>query len=137
MKFPLVHMNIARALVVVVVALSLICDARGQDPTVPSPKIIERLRESTTTPAATRQASAEVKPQPSKISIRLKAIVLADPDHGSAILEVEGRRLSLQLDRLHLNQTTRIKLDEEELWVEDFSTHMIQLRSQDRTIIVR
>jgi hypothetical protein len=83
------------------------------DPTLPSPRILEVLNR-----AAAEAASLNPLPQqplsgvaaalplqpaaptaPALPEIRLKAIVLADADHGTALLEVGGRRITLPLKR--------------------------------------
>lgn len=73
---------------------SAICGiAWAQDPTAPSKAILDRIKNE---PTASAPSIAEPK-LPSKLV--LKAIVMRDADHGTALIEADGRNYRLQLDR--------------------------------------
>ena len=67
--------------------------ALGQDPTTPSKAIVERIRNE---PTATAISIAEPKSPPRLV---LKAIVMRDANHGTVLVESNGRNYRLHLDR--------------------------------------
>ena len=72
----------------------------AQDPTVPSDQILERLYRDQPGPVAALPTTSPVAqdrlPPP---VLKLKAMVMTDSDHGTALIEVEGRRVRLRLAR--------------------------------------
>lgn len=72
----------------------------AQDPTVPSAQILERLYRDQPAPiAALPSTSPVVQERLSPPVLKLKAMVMTDSDHGTALIEVEGRRVRLRLSR--------------------------------------
>lgn len=67
------------------------CAAWGQDPTMPSPAILQRLN-SNSSVSATDETRQTVK-------LSLKAIVFSDRDHATCLIEVDGRLVRISLDR--------------------------------------
>lgn len=73
--------------------------ARAQDPTVPSQQILDRLQQPSDPVAAQRTIlPAHEKAEPPPV-IKLKAMVMRDPDNGIALIEFDGRRTRLRLSR--------------------------------------
>lgn len=111
----------------------------GQDPTVPSPAIAERMSQQ-----VALQPRAEFKPIP---VVKLRAMVMGDRDHGTAIVEADGQRLQIRLDRTILKTTdpnsgggsplNRIQIQGVEYSVEDFSNRTIILTDSLRRVIVQ
>lgn len=68
----------------------------GQDPTVPSSQILERLQQH---PATVGPSTSSPPDQARSVppSLKLKAVVMADSEHGIALIEVDGRRVRLRL----------------------------------------
>ena len=113
--------------------------ANYRDPTVPSARLLERLKASL--PSA---SSTSVKTEPRNRGVglatapdmRLKALVLGDADHASAILSVNGKSISLNLSRDKLRgqfgETAEaamgFRIGGISYVVEDFSEHSILLR---------
>ena len=84
----------------------MFCDVtHAQDPTVPSAQILERLHHEQPTPVVTLPfTNPFVQEQLALPVLKLKALVMADSDHGTALIEVEGRRVRLRLARLATDQ---------------------------------
>ncbi len=101
--------QIVRLVVVFCLSLSVFSrsseSAYAQDPTVPSPQILERLQQPSE-PVAVPQALAPMteKEEPLPI-VKLKAMVMRDPDNGIALVEMNGRRTRLRLSRVPTNRT--------------------------------
>lgn len=79
----------------------MICDVTlAQDPTVPSSKILERLQHEQRIPLVAMPATGPLNEvRAAAPELKLKAMVLTDSDHGTALIEVDGRRVRLQLSR--------------------------------------
>ena len=118
-----------------------------RDPTVPSQKILERLRPETPSPAfsaATPVAAADERPTLPDIVV--KAIVMADRDHGVAMLECGGRKLTVRLSREQLRSRQNgsnpgslngFTVQGQRLVVEDFSDTSLLLSTGDRTLLIQ
>jgi hypothetical protein len=78
----------------------ILCDCVfAQDPTVPSAQILERLQAGQTTPAVTLHTSRPTAEERLPPVLKLKAMVMTDSDHGTALIEVDGRRVRVRLSR--------------------------------------
>lgn len=110
----------------------------GQDPTLPSPKMIERLGIG---------ASASSVPLPKAPTLQLAALVMSSSDRGFAIIQCEDQQYDLQLDRSRLSVTSGAsrKTDQAaalviqgiEYHVEDFRSGEITLSDGQRRLIVQ
>ena len=76
-----------------------------RDPTKPSEQMLERIRTSIRGPAVSEPV-AKVPTKESTVSapaamphFHLRAIVMSDADHGSVILKVDDKSITLKLDR--------------------------------------
>ena len=129
----------------------LVQNEMGSDPTAPSSRMLERISTTTrnTTPPAAplENRSREVIPPVATHipDIRIKAIVLSDDDHGSAILTANGRSVSVKLSRAKhptlangaSRSQSRFTLENVTFSVEDFSENSVQLRlSSDNSVMV-
>ena len=111
---------------------------RAQDPTIPSPALLERLQ------AAPLVVRSESRPLP---AIKLKSLVMRDSDHGTAIVESDGSRFQLNLDRAQLRQTDgappetdsrgRLQIGGVEYRVQDFYRRTIVLHDGVRRVLVQ
>ena len=111
----------------------------GQDPTVPSQAIVEKLRKET---SATADQVAKTAPK-----MKLKAIVLIDRDHGVATIEADGQRIRVRLDRSlasDLKSATKpesfveaVQIGGVQYTVEDFSARTIVLTDGMRRVLVQ
>lgn len=81
-----------------VLALATSSTAWAQDPTLPSKAILDRIKSE---PMASTVVTAAEPWVPAKLV--LKAMVMRDVDHGTALIEAEGRMYRLTLDRSMLN----------------------------------
>lgn len=111
----------------------------GQDPTVPSQAIVEKLNKGTspTTNEVTKTAP----------KMKLKAIVLIDRDHGVATIEADGQRFRLRLDRnltSDMKSATKaesaveaVQIGGVQYIVEDFSARTIVLSDGMRRVLVQ
>jgi len=120
-----------------------------RDPTAPSARILERLGatvRNTSVPASLAEKRLGEAPSATKIpEIRLKAIVFRDADHGSAILAVNGRNITLKLSRSQGAQAADalsrspngFTQDGIHFALEDFSEDSIKLRlSSDNSVLI-
>lgn len=82
------RLTLANTLLFWMLLLALSFGQERRDPTVPSPAIQQRLGNAT---VDTEQAW----------TITLRAIVLGDPDHGTALVQTSSGMLRLRLDRQH------------------------------------
>ena len=122
-----------------------------RDPTVPSPEILERLKQERApvavidTPQGTPQIAIAPLPK-----IVVKAIVLVDADHGVAMLDCSGRKLIVRLARESLdaavehdpNAATGQRLngftaDGFTFRVAEFSDQSLLLKAGDRSLLVQ
>ena len=111
----------------------------GQDPTVPSQAIVEKLRKET---SATADQITKTAPK-----MKLKAIVLIDRDHGVATIEADGQRIRVRLDRSlasDLKLATKpeklveaVQIGGVQFTVEDFSARTIVLTDGMRRVLVQ
>lgn len=83
---------------VFVLALVTSSTALAQDPTLPSKAILDRIKSE---PMASTVVTTAEPWVPAKVV--LKAMVMRDVDHGTALIEAEGRMYRLTLDRSMLN----------------------------------
>ena len=105
--------------------------ADENDPTAPSPQIAELLAADATVPAASdHQQSGPQRVMP---SVKLKAMVLRDSNHGSALISVAGSEPCLvPLSRNPLGVTGfSLAIGGERFLVVDFSRSHVLLRSAD------
>lgn len=129
--------------------------SRG-DPTMPSASIRERLQaQAPAAPIAetpTTQTPA-AKPLPALPEFDLKAIVLADADRGTALLQCNERTIVVPLARLQTNRSStapkstgahtqpeRLRgftVQGQTFVVEDFSRSTLLLRTGERTLLVQ
>ena len=79
-------------------AVTVCSSGFAQDPTVPSAKMLERLHREPT-PIAAVPISPLVQERWPPPVLKLKAMVMTDRDHGTALVEVDGRRIRLRLAR--------------------------------------
>lgn len=79
------------------VLLSVVGLAHGQDPTVPSQAILDRLPSNTA-------VAARVESRPLPV-VQLRALVMRNTDRGTAMIEVDGQLRFLRLDRAMLPAT--------------------------------
>lgn len=112
----------------------------AQDPTVPSSQILERLNSRTPTqlPGRTPEPATELVDLP---TIKLKAIVMNDRDSGTALVEINGRRLRLSLKRnspeqINAPELSGIEISGTVYRVEDFTSRSILLNGQGRRLLV-
>ncbi len=115
------------------------CASLGQDPTVPSQAIVEKLRKET---SATADQITKTAPK-----MKLKAIVLIDRDHGVATIEADGQRIRVRLDRSlasDLKLATKpeklveaVQIGGVQFTVEDFSARTIVLTDGMRRVLVQ
>lgn len=85
-------------------AIALFNAAIAQDPTVPSPQILERLGNGPSKSVATSTTEL-IQERAAPPVVKLKAVVMTDSDQGTAMIEVDGRRLLLRLSRTAAAQT--------------------------------
>jgi len=113
--------------------------AHGQDPTVPSQAILDRV-----TGDSAEVVVGQLKPLP---AIELRAMVMRNPHQGSAIIESDGQRRRLNLDRTMLQAvqqpsdsarlTKAVQLNGVEYTIENFSSRTIILSDGLRRILVQ
>lgn len=113
----------------------------GQDPTMPSKAVMALMNGE--------PPKAESKEEPEEPKVKLKAIVLRDDDHGSAIIEIDERRVRLPLDRSLLNSSklnseanttgrnAKVQIGLVQYSVEDFSPTAIVLSHGNKRLIVQ
>jgi hypothetical protein len=117
----------------------------AQDPTVPSAQILERLHSDPREPPApislprpAMQAEPALPPV-----IKLRAMVLSDSDHGTALLDIDGRHVRLKLSRPvagHSAETAGldgVTIQGALYRVESFSARAIMLVSRGQTLLVQ
>lgn len=116
---------------------SMLSSALGQDPTVPSPKLIERLGS---------QTSGNSSPLPKLPSLLLAALVMSSPNCGFAVIQCEDEYFDLQLDRSPVsvdggseNRPSPVALIIQgiQYYVEDFRPWSITLSDGQRRLIVQ
>ncbi len=122
-----------------IVMIGLTSLAMGQDPTVPSQAILDKLKKESS--LATNEVT-KVSPK-----MKLKAIVMIDRDHGVATIEADGQRLRVRLDRgLSSNAKSLTKTESVaeavqiggvQYTVEDFSSRTIVLTDGMRRVLVQ
>ncbi len=115
------------------------CISLGQDPTVPSQSILDKLKKENST--ATNEVTKAFP------KMKLKAIVMIDRDHGVATIEVDGQRFRIRLDRSlpnNLKSLTRtenvveaVQIGGVQYTVEDFSARTIVLTDGIRRFLVQ
>ena len=128
----------------------LICDVTfAQDPTVPSAQILERLKLEKTAPVAALLSTEPAVREPLALPVlKLKAVVMTDRDHGTALIEVDGRRVRLRLSREATKQlstpesSAEIGLDGVVIQgstyhVQTFSARSILLTNDSQTLLVQ
>ena len=118
-----------------------------RDPTVPSQKILERLRSEADLPTFSTAAAGVSQDEPPKLpDIIVKAIVLADRDHGVAMLECGGRKLTVRLSRDLLTTTPNgstagslngFAFHGQAFTVADFSARSLLLSTGGRTLLIQ
>lgn len=107
----------------------------AQDPTVPSAQILERLgREQPTSLVALPSTPIQERKEPPLL--KLKAIVMTDSDHGTALIEVDGRRVRLRLSRTEAGVDCLV-VQGSPYRVQDFSARSVVLESQGQTLLVQ
>ena len=123
-----------RLLICFIVAMN--CNATfAQDPTVPSAQILERLgRGQPTSLVALPSTSIQERQTPPVL--KLKAMVMTDSDHGTALIEVEGRRLRLRLSRTE-REPDSLVVQGSTYRVQNFSARSVTLESHGQTLIVQ
>jgi hypothetical protein len=102
----------------------------AQDPTVPSAQILERLGGEQ--PRAVALPATQERQAP--LELKLKAIVMSDSDHGTALIEVEGRRIRLRLSRLEAGLDP-VVIQGSTYRVQNFSAHSVTLESNGQILI--
>ncbi|MCC6512195.1 MAG: hypothetical protein IT423_24065 [Pirellulaceae bacterium] len=120
------------------------------DPTVPSPAIKQLLANTVPTVAAPDPKSSDAQPSNTKssnakssgsnamASLRLRAIVLSDIDHGSAIVELGERRYFVPLRRDKLADSRNgISIDGQTFRVIDFTASSVVIDHGDQTYLVK
>jgi hypothetical protein len=113
-----------------------------RDPTTPSAEILSRLRADMPTEArisvpADVNVEVEAPVAPVYPQIVLKGLVFSDPDHGSAMLESAGCRVTVRLDREDSNsRLAGFTLQGIEFQVLDFTDRTLLLQAPDRTLLV-
>ena len=118
-----------------------------RDPTVPSQKILERLRSEADLPMFSTTAAVASQDEPPKLpDIIVKAIVLADRDHGVVMLECGGRKLTVRLSRELLTTKSNgstvgslngFAFQGQTFTVADFSDRSLLLSTGGRTLLVQ
>jgi hypothetical protein len=108
--------------------------ADDADPTTPSAQITERMmvhENRLPSPSVATVSSAPSLPRP---SLRLKAIVLRDPDHGTAIVSCNATETCVvMLQRNKLQSTTNaFHVGGMTLTVKDFSESSVIMQSLDQ-----
>lgn len=128
--------------------------AARRDPTAPSAEILERLNLATPMvdafagePAAPAPADEVAQVAPAFPEIILKGLVLSDSDHGTALLEAAGRRVTVRLSRepadaavlpaANASRLSGFSIQGIEFYVLDFSDRSLLLQAADRTILVQ
>ncbi len=120
----------------------------AQDPTVPSAQILERLYRDQPAPiAALPSASPVVQERLSPPVLKLKAMVMTDSDHGTALIEVEGRRVRLRLarptDQLAAPEPSASRVLDGVViqgltyHVQDFSARSVLLTNHSQTLLIQ
>ncbi|HAC91396.1 MAG TPA: hypothetical protein DCF63_12320 [Planctomycetaceae bacterium] len=116
---------------------SMLSAALGQDPTVPSPKLIERLG---------IQTSGNSSPLPKLPSLQIAALVMSSPNRGFAVIQCEEKYFDLQLDRSQVSVDCGSKnipapvaliIQGTEYYVEDFRSGSITLSDGQRELVVQ
>ena len=119
----------------------------AQDPTKPSSQILERLHSGVPEAVAT---NTERRTMP---TIKIKAIVMRDKDNGIALLDINGRKVRLNLERSALPQTLAsdqiseavqptsplggLEIEGVFYRVEEFTPHSILLNAQGHKLLVK
>lgn len=102
----------------------------AQDPTVPSTQILERLGgEQVSTVASPATQERQTPP-----ILKLKAMVMTDSDHGTALIEVEGRRIRLRLSRPEAGLDP-VVIQGSTYRLKSFSAHSVTLESNGQLLI--
>ena len=134
-----------------ILAVTLCHVTLAQDPTVPSAQILERLQReqpAPTTPIAALPTSPLVQERLLPPVLKLKAMVMTDSDHGTALIEVDGRRVRLRLARPSSEQLavpeSSVAIDLEGVviqgstyHVQSFSAGSILLTDRSQTLLVQ
>jgi hypothetical protein len=116
---------------------SMVSAAIGQDPTVPSPKLIQRLGSGT---------SGNSVPLPKPPSLQLVALVMSSPGRGFAVIQCEEQHFDLQLDRSQVSVDSGLEnrpapvaliIQGIQYHVEDFRSGTITLSDGQRRLIVQ
>ncbi len=117
--------------------------AAAQDPTVPSPQILERLKQPSEPVVSQRVVIPVIeKAEPLPI-IKLKAMVLNDPDNGMALVEINGQRTRLNLSRSSAstetasNLSSGISIQGTTYFVESFSPRSILLNGRGQKLLIQ
>ncbi len=105
----------------------------AQDPTVPSAQILAKLGGESVT-SSVLPASAQERQSPPVL--KLRALVMTDGDHGTALIEVEGRRIRLQLSRPEAS-SDRVTIQGSTYRVQEFSARSVLLESRGQTLLVQ
>ncbi len=108
----------------------LVRPAFGQDPTVPSKEILQRMTRATVEPKAVVSEAPVVK---------LKAMVLSDANRGTGIIEANGRRYTVKLERADqsVQVGSGIEIAGRRYLVEDFSARSILLNCDGIQLLVQ
>ncbi len=120
----------------------------AQDPTVPSAQILERLYRDQPAPIeALPSTSPVVQERLSPPVLKLKAMVMTDSDHGTALIEVEGRRVRLRLarptDQLAAPEPSASRVLDGVViqgltyHVQDFSARSVLLTNHGQTLLIQ
>ena len=121
----------------------------AQDPTVPSAQILERIyRDQPAAIAALPSTSPVVQERLSPPVLKLKAMVMIDSDHGTALIEVDGRRIRLRLARPANDQLAApepsapnafdgVVIQGLTYHVQDFSARSVLLTNHSQTLLIQ
>lgn len=128
--------------------------APRRDPTAPSAEILKRL--TAASPAMDAMVHDANAPVPADTEVEtarafpeliLKGLVMADRDHGTALLEAGGRRVTVRLSREAVDSGTLpapsaarlsgFSVQGIEFRVLDFSDRSLLLQTSDRTVLVQ
>lgn len=125
---------------VTILSLTIANSVLGQDPTVPSVEILQKLNSG-------NAVSPNASPAAPIPAFQLRAIVMFDSNRGAALVESSGRRYRIQLDRTRLpgelngsktdKPLIRIQANGTTYVVEDFSASSLSLFDGARRILVQ
>ena len=107
--------------------------AESQDPTSPSPQITALLGNTSSLVSVKPEIKGEANVNSKALQLTLRALVLRDLDHGTAIIGVNGRSarvIPLRREQLDV-RSSRIKLGEAIFVLTDFSDSVVVLQSLD------